>query len=386
MIKLTKTLFAFCISVLLLLSFTSPIHAVQFKTGTSLILARDQKIDETIFAAGEKITIDADIAGDLHCAGQSVVITSNIKGDVLCVAQTIKITGAVDGNVRVMAQVVDLQGSISRNLNVLAQNLILSDTSFVKGDILFGVQTIDLLGDGGQDLAGAGETINISGSLLRNALVNVSSLQVSDQAKIKGDLDYTTSVEGVATISSKAVSGQVTRHEMAPQENPTKAKEIKEASSFAIVTVALFGVLSFFILACALIYFDKHRTEKIVNTIQTKPITSILIGLAVMVVYPISFFILLVTIVGLPLATVSLMTYIISLITGSVYTSIVIGWNAVKLINKSKTPNSFLSAIVGCTVLGVTVNIPFIGWFIGLLTMLSGLGAIFSTLLPEKTK
>jgi len=370
----------------LLSSLVSPIHAVQFKTDTNLIFAKDQKIDETIFAAGEKITVDADITGDLHCAGQSVVINSNIKGDVLCVAQTIKITGAVDGNVRVMAQMVDLQGSISRNLNVLAQNLTLSDTSSVKGDILFGVQTIDLLGDGGRDLAGAGETINISGSLLRNALISVSSLEVSDKAKIKGDLDYTTSAEGIATISSKAVSGQVTKHEMAPQENTTRAEEVKEVSSFAFVTVTLFGVLSFLLLACALIYFDKHRTEKIVNTIQAKPVISMLIGLAVMVVYPISFFILLVTIIGAPLAFISLLAYIISLITGSVYTSIVIGWNAIKLINKSKTPNSFLSAIIGCTVLGVIVNIPIIGWFVGLLAMLSGLGAIFATLLPEKAK
>lgn len=379
--KFVSILLAF---ICLLFSSTSAL-AVQFKGEESLNFAKGQKIEETMFIAGESITFDSDIIGDLYCAGQSIVITGNVKGDIICAGQSIKITGLVDGNVRIIAQQAEITGTINRNLNFLGQILTLDNQSSVKGDVLFGVQSISLLGAAGRDLAGAGDTVTISGSLLRNATVNVSSLNITDNATIKGDLDYYTEQSSTSSISANSVIGQIRRHDYVTEDAPIATERVDTFSPVGLFFKALLGALSFFIIASALIFFDKSRTEKIINLVQERPAVNALIGLAAFATFPIAFMILMITFIGMPLALVLLLVYTVSLITASVYTSIVIGWNILRLLNRMH-PSPFLSALVGTLALGIVASIPVVGWLAALVAFFIGLGALTRSYLPEKTK
>jgi cytoskeletal protein CcmA (bactofilin family) len=385
--RITKIISVFLLGVVTFLVSTSPSLAFRFISQDTLVLPKDQKIDETILVAGNELTIDADVAGDLFCLGQNIVINGSVKGDVICAGQNIKINGVVDGDVRMAAQTIELTGSVSRNFEVAAQNLTLSKDSSVKGDILFGVQKVDLSGLMGRDLAGLGENISISGSLFRNALVSVNALNITDSAKIKGDLEYYMSQEGMSSIAAKSIVGQTKRHEIEISETSVPEKEqVKKASAFAAFTATLFGIISFFIIACVLIYFDKTRTENITKLIRSKPVIAPLVGLAVLVTFPVAFLLLLVSFVGMPLAFVLLLVYLISLIVASIYTSLVIGWYLLKTIKKEKAPHSIPSALVGCAALGIIIMIPVLGWLAGLVALLTGLGALFLSFLPEKDK
>jgi len=383
--KLMRHLFLSFLAALVFLLSSSPALAVQFRTGDNLIFSEGEKLDETYFIAGKQITFDSDLVGDLHCAGQSVIINGSIKGDILCVGQDIKINGSVDGNVRVAGQTVTVKGIIGRNLNVLSQMLTLDKGSSVKGDILFGVQTIDFSGNAGRDLAGAGESITISGSLFRNAMVSMNNLSISDTARIKGTLDYYIEKDSAASISSKSVTGEIRRHDYEIKNKPQKIEVVKEFSLITILATAIFGALAFFIVASALIYFDKTRTEMIINSIREKPFINMLIGLGVTAAFPFVFIILLSTLIGIPLAFLMLLVFITSMMISSVYSAIVIGWSVLKFF-KHKTNNSFLFALIGVFVLGLIISVPLVGWLIGLGAYLSGLGALFVTFLPEKSK
>lgn len=377
-------LFSLFFAFIFLLLISSPVQAVQFKSGTNLNLPKGENLDESLFISGEQIIIDSDITGDLFCAGQSITINGSIKGDVLCVVQDIKINGLVDGNVRVAGQTVEVSGTVNRNLNALAQTLTLKKLAAVKGDIFFGVQSVDLSGTAGRDLAGAGETVTVSGSLFRNATVNAANLNISDTARIRGDLDYYIEKDRAASISSQSVVGQVRRHDLVYEDKSAPEKS-ESLSPMSLLSKVIFGALAFFIIASVLIYFDKSRTEKVINRIQEKPVLSGFIGLAVFVTFPLVFILLIMTLLGIPLAFVTLFVYFVALIVASVYTSIVIGWNFLKLVNK-KTPTPFLSALAGTFTLGLIASIPVLGWLIALIAFFTGLGALFTSFLPEKTK
>ena len=160
---------------------------------------------------------------------------------------------------------------------------------------------------------------------------------------------------------------------------------VKEISLITVLATAIFGALAFFIVASALIYFDKTRTEIIINSIREKPFINMLIGLGVTAAFPFVFIILLSTLIGIPLAFLMLLVFITSMMISSVYSAIVIGWSVLKLF-KHKTNNSFLFALIGVFVLGLIISVPLVGWLIGLGAYLSGLGALFVTFLPEKSK
>lgn len=371
----------------LLFAFTKPAYAVQFKSGTDINFSKDQKIDETTFVSGNNIEFDSTLNGDLLCVGRNITITGNIKGDVLCAGQNIKVSGIVDGNVRVAGQSVSVDATVSRNLYVVSQDLTLTSKSNIKGDVLFGAQTIDMSGIAGRDLAGAGEKITISGSLLRNAMVTMTNLDLTDKAKVGGNFDYFVE-QKVATsqmmISNKSIKGELRRHEIVMPEKPKMevAKKVEKITPTLELIKTVFGILSFTLLAFVLLYFSASRTASVIGLIDRKPVVSGLVGLATFVVAPVAFMIIAITVIGLPIFFVVLMIYIVSFFLATLYSSI---WVGQKIMKFTQTKSSlYLSAFVGCLVIGLVSLIPVIGWLIFVCLFMMGLGAQLLSFIPEK--
>ena len=384
--NITKLFAWFVPAFLFIFLSVSPARAVFFKSGDNVNLPKTQKISEAAAVYGSTLVIDSDVDGDLYCAGRDVTINGNIKGDIACAALNLKINGTVDGNIRALAQTIDVAGTATRNLTVASQSLILEPKSQIKGDLFFGVQNVSLGGTMGRDLAGAGETITISGSLVRNALVTSTDFSVANTGKIGGNLDYYMEKTAVATIGAKTVKGTVVRHEIVTPEKTVNKEQMQKTASAAMTMAKIFGILSFALLGLVLIYFDRKNTEARVAQILTKPLLSGLIGFAVLLLFPAAFIIMLVTIIGIPLAFVVLLVYIVALITASLYASITYGKLLLeKLFRKSKT-TLVLQMLLGVVLLGLVTCLPVIGWLIGFLSFCLGLGAITISFVPDKSK
>lgn len=380
---LTKILLSSFSVILFIFLAASPVKAIYFRTGDTLTVASDKKIDETAVVTGQTITIDSDINGDVYCAGRDIVINGDVKGDVACVGQSIKINGVVDGNIRVLAQSIDVAGTINRNITIASQSLTLEPKSQVKGDIFFGAQNVSLGGLMGRDLAGAGETMAITGSLVRNALITSTDLSVIETAKVGGNLDYYVESNAVTNIDPKNVKGTITKHEIVTKQNTIDKEKIAQVSRYAMISTKVFGILAFALIGLVLVYLDRKNTEIRINRIQNQPLKSGLIGFAVLFLFPIAFIIMLITVVGIPLAIVVLFTYIVALMISSLYSSIVYGKLLIEKIFRGKS--SLLSQMLaGVTLLGLITWVPVIGWFLGFVSLCLGLGAYTTSLVPEK--
>lgn len=376
---------------LVLLFCAKPALAIQFKNGADVTFTKDQKIDETLFVFGNNINFDGSLNGDLYCAGQNISITGSVKGDIICAGQSIKVTGAVDGNIRVISQTVDIDSLVSRNVLTLSQKLALGPKSNIKGDVLFGGQTIDLSGVAGRDLSGLGQNVVVSGSLFRNAVVTVSNMQVTDKAKVGGSLDYyidqadTLSQVNIATGS---VKGSIRKHEIIRPQKTDFKQEAQEKFNKVKPGLEIFGktvgIISFTLLALVLIYFNRKRTDAIVSIIRNKPVISGLIGLAVLCVTPIALFILCLTIIGLPIALVVFLVYMITLFISSLYATLLMGVLLMEKMYQGKPFSIYLAAFVGCIGVGILSMIPVLGWLLIMVLFLMGLGASFLSFLPER--
>lgn len=380
--NITKIASALLLSFLLFMLFSAPVRAVYFESGNSITLPKDKKMDETVTIAGSSLTIDSDVNGDLLCAGKDVVVNGNVKGDILCAAQTVKINGNVDGDVRVAAQSIELNGLVTRNVYALSQSLTLAKFSAIKGDILFGVQNIDLRGALGRDMAGAGEQIRISGSLLRNAKVTGSKISLIDPAKVGGDFEYYMTDTGIASISQKNVKGRLVKHEIAQVERTNK--EFKDISSAAMVTGKIFWIISNLLLGFALLYFFKESIQKRIQIISQKPVITGLTGFAFLVLTPLVVIILLVTMIGAPLAMVLLLEYIVAIMLASVAPAIMMGEWLIHLTTKKRSHSHTVPLLLGTAAIGLLYLVPFIGALAGFLILCIGLGATFRSYLPEK--
>lgn len=364
-------------------TLAAPAEAVYFGQGDNLFFPKTQKFNETVFLTGKDITIDSDIVGDLICAGQNVIVNGKISGDVMCAGQNLKINGTVEGNVRSVGQQIDINGVVAKNLSVASQNLRLSNSSQVKGDVFYGTQNIDLQGLIGRDLAGGSESITISGSLLRNAKIAAQKISVSGSAKMGGDLEYYTEKTGTSSIAEKSIKGKVTRHEVVMDEKESLNSEIKKAAPFLMVFKVILSILSSLLVAFLLLYFVPARVSMVTDTIKVHPVKSALVGLAVLITGPIATIITCITVVGLGIAGVIALFYILSLVLAASFVAIRVGEMLAENYSGLKK-SVYLSTSLACLLLGLVTSIPFLGEVIGFIVLLIGLGASFTSYLPAE--
>ncbi|EKD53149.1 MAG: hypothetical protein ACD_61C00138G0002 [uncultured bacterium] len=379
---ITRALAIFLPALVIMFYFSPPATAVYLDSGSQLALPKGKVINETVAVSAAGLSVDSDINGDLLCAGKDVTVNGNIKGDVLCAAQSIKINGNVDGNIRVIAQSVEISGLVSRNVYALSQNLSLTKFSSVKGDIFFGVQNVDLRGSLGRDLLGGADQLIISGSLLRNAKVMATRVSLVDPGKIGGDFEYYIDNTGTASVSQKNVKGNIVRHEIVRKETPQD--EMKNVSLAARCLGKIFWALSTILIGLVVIYFLKPRVLKRVGIIASKPVVVGLIGLAVLILTPFVILLLLISVIGAPLAVVLLLEYIISIMLSAVYPSILVGGWMIKSLTKKKSDGLVWPFIAGTVIIGLLMFIPPIGLLTGFIFLCLGLGATFLSYLPEK--
>lgn len=383
--KKFTNIFAWIVPALLFIFVSaSPVSAIFLKSGENLVLPKSQKITEAAAISGSLLTIDSDIDGDLYCVGRDVVVNGNIKGDISCASQSLKINGSVDGNIRAVAQNIEINGIVTRNVTVGSQRLVLGSKSQIKRDVFFGVQNVELGGIMGRDLLGAGETITVTGSLLRNATVTSSNLSVAETSKIGGNLDYYMEKTGTATFEKNNIKGEVKRYDIETPSKPEVEKQAVRDFGKVLVFKTIFSILSFILLGLALVYLDRKNTEKRMMLVINRPVAMLFIGLATLITAPIALIILMMTVVGIPFAFVSFFVYLVALMTASLYSSIAYGKLFSEKVLKHKNASLYWQTAQGVLLLGLVTCVPLIGWGIAFVSFCLGIGAFLISLSPEK--
>lgn len=381
--KITTRLLVFLASLFTLFSLVPTVHAFQFKTGKDVSISAEKVVNDTLFVSGTSLVINSGINGDLFCAGEDVVINGPVRGDVLCAAESIKINGPVDGDVRVIASNIILAGPVSRNVTVLSQSLILEPASRIYGDVFFGSQNVNFLGQMDRDIVGSGESVVISGSLFRNATIHGTNLILGQTANIGGNLDYYTDPTNNVSLDAERIKGVITRHDAGSGSSASSS----EKTTFAVTLFSrLLGIISFILVGLFLVWLFPLSFEKKMAKIIQKPLISALVGLATLIVTPVIALLLLVTIVGAPLAGIIFLIYVLYLVIASVISSTVLGKLILEKLFHRKSASLALSVILGVISLGSFSLIPVLGPILTFVFFCAGLGSTTLTLGRHKTK
>ena len=94
-------------------------------------------IDEDIFLIGEKPSIEGTVNGDVFVIGSDVMIDGEVNGSIFALAEKINLQGKVSGNLYVAAVEVNqpTQGKIERSLYALSLSLIMEEGSSIDRDL-----------------------------------------------------------------------------------------------------------------------------------------------------------------------------------------------------------------------------------------------------------
>ncbi len=419
-----KFLALFSLIALLTVAVATPVLAFDGRGGDVIVIEADEVIEDDLYVGAESFTLEGTVKGDLFVAGSTIVINGTVEGDLVAAGQSVVINGVVTDDARIAGAALQLGSDATVGDDLIAagasletragsvvegemvymggQALLAGD---VAGDVMIGSGALELVGDFGGDItAEVGEKTEGAPSpsmYMSNTGIAVPNVQpgltIDDDAKIKGDLTYTQTVD--IDIPSGVVSGEVTRNEPVVDQRvvvtPPTAGELAVTWVLdllrSIVTLILFGLL----LAWLVPSFIKSLTDKM----QAQPAASLGWGV---VAYAAFFFALLVLLVTMIVGAIVFGAITLGGVSGTIVwvgllllfagilgfvlvtaflTKIVVAWLGGKWIlgrfNPSLAEHKFWPLVLGAVIVALLIKLPLIGWLIGLVVMFLGLGALW---------
>src|SRR3989344_8055902 len=373
---MTKRSLVFVPVFLFLALFLISGHALaqqNLSTGGNIILQKSEVINKDYFAGGQTVTIAGTINGDAYIGAGKIIIDGTINGDLIAGGGEIIINGDVSQNIRVAGGNITLSGKVGRNATILGGNANLTNSADIAGSLVSGVGNLSIYAPVGKDLyLGAGD-VTIGNQIDGDINAGVGNLTLTSSAMVAGNVNYIS--EAVAKILPGAsISGQLI-HKVPPKKEPEISK--KEAIYFLsgfVVFVKTISLISLTVIGFLIIrFFPKfsHETSKLIFSNFWVNLTT---GLFALIITPIIFFLLLITIIGIPLAFISLFAFMVAIYTSKIFVSIWIGdFVAGKLNQKWNLYIQFIAGLVSITVLSL---IPILGMLVSIIVMLAGLGGL----------
>ncbi len=318
---------------------------------------------------------------DLFIGAQTVDIAGTVNGDVFIGAQAVKISGVINGNLHVGANTLDLSGVVKGNVYVGAQDVSVSG-SRVGGSILAGAAIVNIdksSSVGGSVLAGAG-MFSVDSQVKRSVYAGAGTLTIGDNTRIGKDLYYASgNKQGEVNISKSAkVAGNVYKSEVDTAQKDIDLAAAKKQipvimSTTKIVTTLLSFVGALIIGFLYLKLFGKHFTQT-ASIISTSFWKSLGVGFLVSISFVPGLIILLITIVGIPLAGLA----VLMLILYSYLTKIVVGSALGNLVSQkiNRKMSVFGAFTFGLLIIYLVGMIPVVGFLTGLVVFWAGLGAL----------
>jgi len=353
--------------------------AFEVKKGNNIYIGENETVTGNLYAAGVNVIIDGKVAGDVFCAGQSVTINGEVAGDLFCAGSSIAINGKVGGSIRAAASELSISGQVERSALAVASNINLREGGKIGWSFLGAAANFTAYGPIGGDLQFGGASLVINNEVGGNARFygetakkqksEAPALTLLPKAVINGSLTYSDTIQADLKDGAQ-VKGQTIKQ--APKIKEFKAVARKKSAAFW--PFSLFALLTTVILGLALVRLNSDAVETVTDNILERPWATLGWGLMLLILTPIVIVLLLITLVGIPLAALAGLAFAIYLILTKVTFGIALG----RIINDKLNwkLSLYWSAAIGIIITDLIVLIPIIGWAVGVFVVLWGYGAL----------
>lgn len=376
-----------------------PVHAADFRSGDTVVIGADEVIDDDLFVSGQTVIVDGVVTGNLFAAGETVTVNGSVNGSLFIAGQLLAVNGAVDGSVYAAGYTLTLgdAASVGRNLYFGGFSLTTAPASrigrslygggyqlllngAVANDVTVGASALELNGSVGGDVRGTvgnpeEPTPTVFMPPFTGAVPTVPpGLRVSEDAQVAGDVAVT-----IAAVSPA---------EVAPFYSPANARTRWVIGEF--ITLLIIGALLLWLRPTWL-----RRTSTAAEQWLPSMGRGLLTLFAAIILIPVALALIILfalaggwltfgqlaaPILGVGLAALVLAIALLLFAAGLLSKIVVAYLGGRLLLRRSLTAAlsgmDFAALALGLVIYMVLRALPFgIGWVIGLLVTLLGLGA-----------
>ncbi|MDO8572975.1 MAG: hypothetical protein Q7S11_04420 [bacterium] len=345
------------------------LFALELRVGEQPSISSGERIEGDTYIAGGSVQSSGIIEGDLIVAGGSILINGSVLADIIAVGGNITILGTVGDDVRVAGGNIIISAPIGGDLVVGGGQVQITGAG-VDGDLLVGGGVVHIDAPIKGNIHIGGGEIFLNAPVTGNVEFNGDKLTLGKSANIGGDLTYRAKKEAV--IEEGAVVQGGTKYES--WEN---AREGYKSPLPVILSIFVLGKF-FALLVCSLLLglFFRRYANELVQKAVAQPLLEIGRGFVTLIVLPVASMLLFVTLVGIPLGILGMVSFIGAIVFSLIAVPIVLGSVAQKWIFKGDHYEvSWKTILLGAVLYAILGVVPFVGWIIACGFMLLTLGA-----------
>ncbi|KYC44744.1 MAG: hypothetical protein APG12_01112 [Candidatus Methanofastidiosum methylothiophilum] len=334
--------------VLLLLALLVPsVYAAQtVKDQNGKVINIQNDVNDDLFVSGDQVTINGNINGDLFAVGGQIVVNGNVTGDAYIAGGNVTVNGNITGGLILGAG----QATISGN----------------TGKILAACGDLAVKGKTDKIIAGAGN-VKIYSTSVVNRYAYISTGVFENQGKINGELNLS-----AEQLIEKGSVGSFNF-----QQN-TFSRDFSKGIKSMITVFSVLAAIGMLVLGILFIHLFPKLFFVIEKEVEKDIPLRTVVGFLLAIASVIAITIIAITVIGFPIAAILGMFLVVALMTSGLFVSYCTGKFVTKRLNINTTDVGIF--IIGFLVLTVLKLIPVLGFFVGLVVVSLGFGAIFYTL------
>ena len=335
-----------------------------------------------VFIGGSTVTVDDPVGGDLFAAGGAVDIDAPVAGDAVAAGGQVRLGAEVGQSVYAAGGQVNVSGKIGRNLRVAGGRVELSSKADVIGNASMAGGQVRLLGAVRGHVRIAGGRVLIDGPVGGDVVAASGQVELGPRARIGGKLRYR-SGEALLRDPAAQVSGGIELLVSGARDVPslpTTASAPPHQDRFG--WFGWFGWLwtsGLVVMAALWLALAPRTSARASQTMRGRFALSVGLGFAWLVCVPMLALLLLLTIIGIPVALLALAAYLAVLPLAYVAAAAGLGdwalhrWQAARAATPRWRIGAAATALVLLTLLG---HVPWVGALLALVLLLTGLGAL----------
>ena len=334
-----------------------------------VVIGSDERIDDTLIVAGETVTIDGIVSGNVIAAARRITVNGTITGDLIAAAQEVDLPGTVEGNAFTFSQEVELNGDVGESLHSFAERVRLRPDGSVEGDVIAFGSEVSADGSVGRDLLAFAAMTDVRGKVGRNLEAWTAGLSLQAPAEVDGNLTaHVDDADDVQVEPGATIGGQ--------RDIQVRARRV-DTSRFA--SLGFYGWQTFrlaagfatglvlFLLAPALFANPPTSGAALLRNVG--------IGFLTLVATPVAALVVMVTVIGLPIGLLGFLCWLVGIYFAVLVVAAFAGQSLLK--KPFDRLGSFAAALlVGLLLWVVLTSVPFLGALVRFFAVLLGLGVI----------
>ena len=286
-------------------------------SGDFVVIDKNQVVTDDFYTTASVIEISGLCKGDVYVAGTQILVDGTIEGDLICLAGSLQITGQVKGALRGLCGQTLISGSVGKNVTLVSAAFTSTPLSRFNSHLFLAASTADISGKLSKDLYAGVTNIRFGGQDLGNMYVYAGTLRVNSSAIVSGDLEY--SSPNPLVVQEGARIGRVTEKKGAAHiySKSMVFNNIMLGSKIAGVLMNLFFTI---LIGIILIRVWPNIFKRSLNNLKHHLAKSFVQGVVFIVAVPVIGLLLLITILGIPIALTLVAFSVLGLYTAKIHT------------------------------------------------------------------